>query len=109
MSEEFIVFGAPEIQRSEIDEVVATLESGWLGTGPKVARFEQDFAVYKGVGANQVAALNSCTAALHVSMIAAGVGPGDEVITVAAGFPTTINPLIQYGAVPVFVDIEIPT
>ncbi len=106
MSEEFIVFGAPEIQRSEIDEVVDCLESGWLGTGPKVARFEQDFATYKGVGANQVAALNSCTAALHVSMIAAGVGPGDEVITTAMTFCATVNSIIHAGATPVLVDID---
>ena len=106
MSEEFIVYGAPEIQRSEIDEVVDCLESGWLGTGPKVARFEQDFAAYKGVGANQVAALNSCTAALHVSMIAAGVGPGDEVITTAMTFCATVNSIIHAGATPVLVDID---
>jgi len=106
MSEEFIVFGAPEIQRSEIDEVVDCLESGWLGTGPKVARFEQDFAVYKGVEANQVAALNSCTAALHVSMIAAGVGPGDEVITTAMTFCATVNSIIHAGATPVLADID---
>lgn len=106
MSKGFIVFGAPEIQRSEIDEVVDSLESGWLGTGPKVARFEQDFAAYKGVGANQVAALNSCTAALHVSMIAAGVGPGDEVITTAMTFCATVNSIIHAGATPVLVDID---
>ena len=64
----FIVFGAPDIGSDEIDEIIATLESGWIGTGPKVARFENDFAAYKSVSANQVAALNSCTAALHVSM-----------------------------------------
>lgn len=106
MSEEFIVYGAPEIQRSEIDEVLDCLESGWLGTGPRVARFEQDFASYKGVGADQVAALNSCTAALHVSMIAAGVGPGDEVITTAMTFCATANAIIHSGATPVLADID---
>jgi len=106
MSEEFIVFGAPEIQRSEIDEVLDCLESGWLGTGPKVARFEQDFATYKGVSADQVAALNSCTAALHASMIAAGVGSGDEVITTAMTFCATVNAIIHAGATPVLADID---
>lgn len=106
MSEEFIVFGAPEIQRAEIDEVVDSMESGWLGTGPKVARFEQDFAAFKGVGVNQVAALNSCTAALHVSMIAAGLQPGDEVITTAMTFCATVNAIIHAGATPVLVDID---
>lgn len=79
-SDEFIVFGAPDIQRSEVDEVLDSLESGWLGTGLEVARFEQSFAQYKGFAADRLAALNSCTAGLHVSMIAAGSGPGNEVV-----------------------------
>ena len=81
MARPFIVFGSPQTQKSEIEEVVATLESGWLGTGPRVAAFEKAFAEYKNAPANHVAAVNSCTAALHISMIAAGIGPGDEVIT----------------------------
>ncbi len=106
MSEKFIVFGAPDIQRAEIDEVVASMESGWLGTGPKVQQFEQDFARYRGVDQNQVAALNSCTAALHVSLIAAGIGVGDEVITTAMTFCATANAVIHAGATPVPADIE---
>jgi dTDP-4-amino-4,6-dideoxygalactose transaminase len=102
----FIVFGAPDIQRSEIDEVIDSLESGWLGTGPKVQRFENEFATYRGVSADRVAALNSCTAALHVSMLAAGIGPGDEVITTAMTFCATVNAVIHAGGVPVPVDIE---
>ena len=70
--EPFIVFGAPDIRDEEISEVEAVLESGWLGTGPRVAQFESSFAEYKGVDPGRVAAVNSCTAALHVSMIAAG-------------------------------------
>ena len=104
--DEFLVFGAPDIQRAEIDEVVDSLRSGWLGTGPKVARFEQAFARYKGVADNRVAALNSCTAALHVSMIAAGVGPGDEVVTTAMTFCATANAIIHSGATPVLADID---
>jgi len=106
---EFIVFGAPDIQSAEIEEVVASLESGWLGTGPKVARFEADFAAYKGVSSEQVAALNSCTAGLHVSMIAAGLGAGDEVITTAMTFCATVNAIIHSGATPVLADINADT
>jgi len=106
MREQFLVFGAPQIQQAEIDEVVATLESGWLGTGPRVARFEADFAHYKGVDEHQVAAVNSCTAALHISMIASGVGPGDEVITSAMTFCATVNAIIHAGATPVLADID---
>jgi dTDP-4-amino-4,6-dideoxygalactose transaminase len=104
--EGFLVFGAPDIQQPEIDEVVDTLASGWLGTGPKVARFERDFAAYKGLPADHVAAVNSCTAALHVSMIAAGLGPGDEVITTPMTFCATINAIIHAGATPVLADID---
>ena len=102
----FIVFGAPDIGADEIDEVVATLESGWIGTGPKVAQFENAFAEYKSVSADQVAALNSCTAALHVSMVAADLEPGDEVITTAMTFCATANAIIHAGATPVIADIE---
>lgn len=102
----FIVFGAPDIRESDIEEVVATLKSGWLGTGPKVARFEQAFAEYKDIGNERVAAVNSCTAALHVSMLAAGLGPGDEVLTTAMTFCATINAIMHTGATPVLVDID---
>ena len=77
----FLIFGSPPIEQPEIDEVVACMESAWLGTGPRVAQFENDFAVYQGLQSSQVAAVNSCTAALHVSMVAAGLEPGAEVIT----------------------------
>lgn len=104
--DDFLVFGAPAIGDDEIEEVTASLSSGWLGTGPKVARFEQEFAAYKGVQENQVAAVNSCTAALHVSMIAAGIGPGDEVITTPMTFAATVNAIIHSGATPVLADID---
>ena len=103
---QFIVFGAPDIGAEEIDEVVATLKSGWIGTGPKVAQFENAFADYKSVAPDQVAALNSCTAALHVSMVAADLQPGDEVITTAMTFCATANAIIHAGATPVIVDID---
>ena len=76
---DFIVFGAPSFEQSEIDEVVACLQSGWIGTGPRVAQFENEFSSYKGVAS--AAAVSSCTAAMHLSVLAAGIGPGDEVIT----------------------------
>ena len=102
----FIVFGAPDIRSEEIDEIVATLESGWIGTGPKVHRLEEEFAAYKSVTANRVAAVNSCTAALHVSMVAANLEPGDEVITTAMTFCATTNAIIHAGATPVIADID---
>jgi dTDP-4-amino-4,6-dideoxygalactose transaminase len=106
MEPPFIVFGAPQIAREEIDDVVAVLESGWLGTGPRVAEFERNFAAYKGTTTAYAAAVNSCSAALHVSMIAAGVGPGDEVITTPLTFCATVNAIIHAGATPVLADID---
>lgn len=103
--DEFIVFGQPEIREEEIAEVVATLRSRWLGTGPRVARFERDFAAYRAIGADRVAAVNSGTAALHLSLLASGVGPGDEVIVPAMTFCATVNAVIHAGATPVLADV----
>jgi dTDP-4-amino-4,6-dideoxygalactose transaminase len=102
----FVIFGAPDIREDEIDAVEEVLRSGWLGTGPRVAQFEADFAKYKGAPADRVAAVNSCTAGLHVSMIAAGLGPGDEVLTTAMTFCATANAIIHAGATPVPVDVD---
>ncbi|WP_456373280.1 DegT/DnrJ/EryC1/StrS family aminotransferase [Thiolapillus sp.] len=107
--DDFIVFGSPDIQSDEIDEVIDSLKSGWIGTGPKVARFESDFAIYKGVNRNQVTAVNSGTAALHLALLAAGIGPGDEVITSAMTFCATVNAIIHSGATPVLADIDLNT
>ena len=104
--DKFIVFGAPDIRQAEIDEVVDSLESGWLGTGPKVRQFEEEFARFRGVEESRVAGVNSCTAALHVSMLAAGIDSGDEVITTAMTFCATANAVIHAGGTPVPVDIE---
>ena len=106
MSGPFILFGAPDIAEAEIQEVLATLESGWLGTGPRVAAFESQFATFKGLSSPHVAALNSCTAALHLSLLAAGVGPGDEVITTPLTFCATVNAILHTGATPVLVDVD---
>jgi dTDP-4-amino-4,6-dideoxygalactose transaminase len=100
----FLVFGAPAIEKPEIDEVVSVLESGWLGTGPRVAKFERDFARYKGSG--YPVALNSCTAALHLSLLAADLREGDEVITSPMTFCATANAILHAGAVPVLADVD---
>src|SRR5260370_35904197 len=103
-SSNFIVFGAPSIERDEIDEVVRCLESGWIGTGPRVARFEKEFAAYK--GQPFAAAVSSCTAAMHLSVLAAGIGEGDEVITTPMTFWATVNATVHAGATPVLADVE---
>jgi dTDP-4-amino-4,6-dideoxygalactose transaminase len=100
----FVPFAAPAIGIDEINEVTATLESGWLSTGPRVRRFEEAFAAY--VGAPHAIAVNSCTAALHLSLIASGIGPGDEVITTPLTFCATANVIVHVGATPVFVDVD---
>ncbi len=100
----FLVFGAPAIEDAEITEVVASMKQGWLGTGPKVARFEEAFKQYK--GAQYAAAVNSCTAALHLSLVAAELNAGDEVITSALTFCATVNAIIHAGATPVLADID---
>jgi dTDP-4-amino-4,6-dideoxygalactose transaminase len=105
----FLVFGAPQIEEEDIDEVVQCLRSGWLGTGPRVARFEADFARHCGVQPTQVAAVNSCTAALHVSMLAAGIEPGAEVITTPLTFCATVNAILHAGLQPVLADVDMET
>lgn len=82
------------------------MTSGWLGTGPKVARFEAQFADYKGLARQQVAALNSCTAALHLSLLALDLEPGDEVVTTPLTFCATVNTILHAGLKPVLADID---
>lgn len=102
--ENFLVFGAPLIEEPEIEEVVACMRRRWIGTGPKVREFEEGFKAFK--GSNHAIALNSCTAALHLSMFAAGIGSGDEVITTPMTFCATINAIIHCGATPVLADCD---
>src|SRR5579883_3637029 len=102
----FLIFGSPLIEQAEIDEVAACMESAWLGTGPRVARFERDFAAYQGLQPSQVAAVNSATAALHVSMVAAGIEPGSEVITTPLTFCASVNAIIHAGLTPVLADVD---
>lgn len=105
----FLIFGAPQIGEAEIEEVVACLRSGWLGTGPRTAKFERDFAAFRGVQEPQVAAVNSCTAALHVSMLSAGIELGSEVITTPLTFCATVNAILHAGLVPVLADVDAST
>jgi len=107
MRKNFLIFGSPKIEQEEIDEVVDSLRSGWISTGPKVAKFEALFKDY--IGSKHALSLNSCTAGLHVSMIVAGLKPNDEVITTPMTFAATGNSIIHSGAKPVFVDINLPT
>ncbi len=102
--EKFLIFGSPAVEDSEIDEVVQSMRSGWLGTGPKVARFENDFKRYK--SAQHALAVSSCTAALHLSMLASGLKSGDEVITTPLTFCATVNAIIHAGATPVLADVN---
>lgn len=104
MRDDFLVFGRPPIEDPEIAEVVATLRSGWIGTGPRVARFEEMFKRY--IGCEHAVAVSSCTAALHLSMVVSGVKPGDEVITSPMTFCATANAVVHTGARPVFADVE---
>jgi dTDP-4-amino-4,6-dideoxygalactose transaminase len=103
-STSYVALSRPAVGEGEIAEVVSALESGWLTTGPRVAAFERAFAEY--VGAPHALAVNSCTAALHLSLLAAGIGPGDEVVTTPLTFCATANAVIHTGATPVFADVD---
>lgn len=94
----------PWIGEEEIQEMIDTLKSGWLSIGPKVKKFEDLLTEY--TGAKYAVALNSCTSALHLSLVASGIGKGDEVITSPFTFASTANVIIHVGAKPVFADIE---
>lgn len=104
MRKSFLVFGEPSIEQPEMDEMQEVLTCAWLGTGPRVAKFENEFMEYK--GASYAAAVNSCTAGLHLSCYAAGLQPGDEVITTTITFCATVNAIIHSGATPVLADID---
>jgi dTDP-4-amino-4,6-dideoxygalactose transaminase len=104
MVKNVIAYNKPLIEEDEIEEVVDTLRSGWLTFGPKTIRFEELIADY--VGAEHAIAVNSCTAALHLSLLALDIGEGDEVITTPYTFAATGNVILHCGARPVFVDIE---
>jgi len=104
MRKEFLRYGAPKFDKKEIDEVVKTLKSGWVTTSKKTHDFEEAFKKYEGV--EYALALNSGTAALHLGLIAAGVGKGDEVIVPAMTFGASANTVVHCGATPIFVDVD---
>ena len=103
MKKNYLPYCQPSIGKEEIKEVVDTLKSGWLTMGPRTIKFEEMIARY--TKAKYAIVLNSCTAALHLSLIALGIKKGDEVITTPFTFASTGNVIIQVGAKPVFVDI----
>ncbi|MDQ2970363.1 MAG: DegT/DnrJ/EryC1/StrS family aminotransferase [Acidobacteriota bacterium] len=107
MRRDFLPFARPALGDEEIAEVVDTLRSGWITTGPKVERFAADFAEY--VGGRFAVPVSSATAGLHVALLALGIGPGDEVITTPMTFVATLNTIVHCGAVPVLADIDAAT
>ena len=101
---DFLLFSQPAVGQEEIEEVVDTLRSGWITTGPKTRQFEAAFG--QRVGAPDTLGLNSCTAGLHLGLIAVGVKPGDEVITTPMTFCASANVIEHLGAIPRLVDVE---
>ena len=104
MRKEFLPYALPLLGEEEKQEVLKVLDSGWITTGPRTFEFEKRIAAY--VGASHAIALSSCTAALHVSLAALGIGEGDEVITSTLTFCSTANVILHLRAKPVFVDVE---
>lgn len=100
----FLPFALPSIENEEIEEVIDTLKSGWITTGQKTKNFEDKFKAY--IGCEHAIAVSSCTAALHLALVVAGVGKGDEVITTPFTFAATGEVIIYVGATPVFADIK---
>jgi dTDP-4-amino-4,6-dideoxygalactose transaminase len=102
--ETFLGFQPPAVGEEEIAAVAETIRSGWLTTGPRARELEERFAAY--LEAKHVLALSSGTAALHLSLVALGVGPGDEVVTSPITWPATANVIVHAGATPVFADVR---
>jgi len=100
----FLPYHQPSIDADDEQAVLETLRSGWITTGPRTKTFEHTLAEY--VGAARAVAVNSCTAALHLALEAAGVGSGDEVITSPITFASTANVIVHRGARPVFADVQ---
>jgi dTDP-4-amino-4,6-dideoxygalactose transaminase len=100
----FLSFQPPALGEEEVEAVAETLRSGWLTTGPRTAELEARMRDY--LEAKHVLAVSSCTAALHLSLVALGVGPGDEVITTSITWPATANVIVHCGATPVFADVR---
>jgi dTDP-4-amino-4,6-dideoxygalactose transaminase len=105
--DEFIMFHRPSLGAEEERAVLEVLRSGWLTTGPRTKSLEKRFAAYR--GCRRAVGVNSCTAALHLALVALGVGAGDEVITTPITFASTVNVIIHCGATPVFCDVQADT
>ncbi|MFN8770473.1 MAG: DegT/DnrJ/EryC1/StrS family aminotransferase [Neisseriaceae bacterium] len=105
MERKFLPFALPDIGDEEINEVVETLKSGWVTTGPKTKEFEEQFAKFIG-GDVEAISVNSATSGLHLALEACGIQPGDEVITTTITFTATAETIRYLGANPVFVDID---
>ncbi len=104
MKNDFLQFHKPFISEEEVDEIVDTVRSGWIGMGPKTIRFENNFTEY--IGVNKSIAVSSWTAAGHLTLEAFGLKTGDEVIVPTMTFPATAEIVCYFGAKPVFVDVE---
>ncbi|MBD9586090.1 UDP-4-amino-4-deoxy-L-arabinose aminotransferase [Pseudomonas sp. PDM03] len=104
MSQAFLPFSRPSIGDEELAAVEQVLRSGWITTGPKNQQLEEHFANY--VGCRHAVALSSATGAMHVTLLALGIGPGDEVITPSQTWVSTANMICLLGATPVFVDVD---
>lgn len=104
---QYLVFGSPSIGEEEIVEVCQSMRSGWVGTGPKVKKFEEMFKTFK--HCRHAIAVSSCTAALHLSLLILNIKPGHEVITTPLTFAATANCIVHAGAKPVFADVELKT
>src|SRR5215211_3565858 len=104
MRSTFLPFALPDLDETELNEIKATLDSGWITTGQKTRQFEAEFAAT--VGARHAIAVNSCTAAMHLALEAIGLRRGDEVITSPYTFAATAEVVRYFDARPVFVDVD---
>ena len=104
MRETFLSFQPPAVDEEEIEAVAETLRSGWLTSGPRAAELERRFSEH--TGASHALAVSSGTAAMHLALVAAGIGPGDEVITSPITWPATANVIVHTGARPIFCDVR---
>lgn len=104
MNKQMIPAAKPSVGQEEIDAVVRVMESGMIAQGPEVAQFEKEFSPY--AGGTEAIAVNSGTSALHLGLLSAGIGPGDEVIVPSFTFAATANSVALSGATPVFADID---
>jgi UDP-4-amino-4-deoxy-L-arabinose-oxoglutarate aminotransferase len=104
MSDNNLPLSRPTLGEEEIREIIDVIQSGWITSGPRAKRFEEEFSRY--VGARHAVAVNSCTAALHLALLAHGIGPGDEVVTSSMTWSATANMIEVTGAKPVFADVD---